>query len=171
MSIKKSLYTALTIGTIVTSSANISIASPQNANIAVSSNIAATCTIVANPLPFGTYNVAAGNIANTQFGVTCANGQVYTIKINAPYGQHSGGFPSTAYAMADGAGHFLGYAVSDTALTLASSPSSNWPLAGVTRTSLGTTQNTPVYGLIPAGQSTAPVGNYTDTITVTVTFP
>ncbi len=136
-------------------------------NLAVSATVIASCSVVTtNPLAFGNYDPisATPNDAATTISVTCTNGSGYDVLMNA-----GGGSGATIAARKmTSSGNLLTYAIyRDTNRT---------NLWGVTLGSnvvsgvgTGAAQSIDVYGRIPANQ-TAPVGSYTDTVVVTVSY-
>lgn len=135
----------------------------------VSATVEASCTVVANDMLFGTYNPfdTTDTDQTATVDVTCSNGAAYNIGLGL--GTKTGATVTTR-GMTGGTGSdILNYALySDTGRT------SNWgdtvDTDTVSDTGSGSMQSTTVYGRIPQGQTTAPVGSYTDTVTVTVTY-
>lgn len=135
-------------------------------NFDVRITIAAECRIVAaNPLDFGSAGVLAANVdVATSMQVVCTNTTPYNIGLNG--GSTAGGTTTTrlmtsgtatvAYQLFRDAGHTLNWGTTVGTNTLAS-------------TGTGNTQTFPIYGrVIP--QATPAPGNYTDNVTVTVTY-
>ena len=133
-------------------------------------NVAAACRVTPQDLNFGTYDslAAASLSATSQISINCSKNTPFTVELNA--GQHAGsGFNRN---MANGT-NLLGYQ-----LYTNSSHTTIWgDGTGGTGTMSGTgtgpgaahTITETVYGEVPAQQS-VPVGSYSDTITVTVSF-
>ncbi len=117
-------------------------------------------------LDFGTSGLLNANIDQTStFVVKCTSGTSYDIGLNA--GSTAGG-TTTTRKMSDGAGNTVDYQMySDSGRT------SNWgDTVGtdtVSATGTGSDQTYTVYGRV-APQATPPAGNYTDTVTITVTY-
>lgn len=129
----------------------------------VSSSIAGSCSAVtATELAFGTYN-GAQNDQTGIIAVTCTTGTAYEIYLDN--GIH---YSAPHRRMKHGASaYYLNYDLyRDTGRT---ARWGNTDPDDVHMTGDGTAQDITVYGRMPAGQS-GPVGDYTDTITVTVTF-
>lgn len=119
---------------------------------------AATCTVSATNVAFGTYTGALVEITGT-VTVHCTNGAAYDVGLS---GGDSGSV--TARTMMNGTAP-LNYA-----LTSGSYAGTNWGNTNptwVTGTGTGANQVLTVYGELAAAQYVAP-GAYTDTITVTV---
>lgn len=129
----------------------------------VTSSIAGFCsTATATELAFGTYN-GAQNDQTGIIAVTCTTGTAYEIYLDD--GIH---YSAPDRRMKHGAAaYYLNYDLYRDAGRTARWGNSDPD--DVHMTSDGTAQNITVYGRMPAGQS-GPVGDYADTITVTVTF-
>ncbi len=133
-------------------------------------NVAAACRVTPQNLNFGTYDsLAAASLSSTsQISINCSKNTSFTVELNA--GQHAAsGFNRN---MANGS-NLLGYQLyTDSAHTTVWGDGT-----GGTGTVSGTgtgpgaahTITETVYGEVPAQQS-VPVGSYSDTITVTVSF-
>jgi spore coat protein U-like protein len=130
----------------------------------VSANVSATCSVTANDLTFVDY---AGNdlTAASTLSVTCTNTTGYNVGMNQ--GLHGTSVTDRKMQIAAGA-ETLNYGLyRDAART------QNWgETVGtdtVAGTGTGSAQSIDVYGKIPAGQN-PPIGNYSDSITVTLTY-
>ncbi|MBC7985517.1 MAG: spore coat U domain-containing protein [Sphingomonadaceae bacterium] len=133
----------------------------------VNATVLKACVVSALPLAFGNYDPTSGSGVNgsTTLSVLCTNGTSFTTGLNA--GTASGATVSTR-RMSNGA-NTLSYGLyQDAART------TNWGNTAGTDTpaaqtaGVGATSLT-VYGAIPASQN-VPIGVYSDTITVTVTY-
>jgi spore coat protein U-like protein len=125
---------------------------------------AAGCTVSTSGLSFGTYDVFSplnDDITGT-ISVNCASGTSYTLSLSSGFGTYA------ARTMTSGT-NLLAYNLflDPTRLTIWGDGSAGTGTASGVGT--GTNADTPVYGRIPAGQN-VPVGNYSDVVTVTVTF-
>jgi spore coat protein U-like protein len=135
----------------------------------VTANVVTTCRIEApNDLDFGAYDPTTDTAATgtTTIRVRCTNGTSAPIALDD--GLNGGGGDCTTRAMSDG-GNALGYGLYQTTGT-----GTPWGCAEGTNTYTYTASNAgwndlTVHGVVPAGQN-APVGNYSDTVTATVTF-
>ena len=143
-------------------------AATQSDTFDVTATIIASCSITANDLAFGNYDpLSVTNLdQTTTINVTCSNGAAYDIQL-------SGGLSTNVAARTmddDATGtNFLNYSLFyDAART------NNWGVTNGTDTYQGTgsgaAQVITVYGRIAAGQTTPPVGAYTDTITATIEY-
>jgi spore coat protein U domain-containing protein, fimbrial subunit CupE1/2/3/6 len=131
----------------------------------VTANIAVSCTITATDLDFGDYANAQLD-GQSQITVTCTNTATWNVGLNA--GTCTGATVTTRCMTGPGAAA-LNYSLSSDATRIV-----NWGNTVGTDTVSGTGTGGPeiitVYGRIPAGQTTAPAGGYTDTITAEITF-
>ncbi len=125
---------------------------------------ATTCTITLVDVAFGDYDVFATKATKStgKVKVKCTSGADYTIALSAGFGT------ITSRVMTDGSYQL------DYNLFTDSQHTTIWgdgTSGSVTVSGTGTGSNTAytVYGLVPAAQN-VPVGSYSDTITVTVTY-
>jgi spore coat protein U-like protein len=140
------------------------LAATSTATFQVSANVAAICLISATNLAFGAYTGAVASATST-ISVTCTNTTPYNVGLDA--GTSTGSTVATRKMTGPG-GALLAYSLSrDTAHTL------NWGDTVGTDTESGrgngTAQNLTVFGQVAANQFIA-AGNYTDTITATITY-
>jgi spore coat protein U-like protein len=148
-------------------------AGSQTANLSVTSNISANCTITTLPVAFGAYDPVVANVSTALPGTgtittTCTTGAAPVITLGqganagggstdvAPARQMANGASKMAYGLFQDSGHATTWGN-----TPATAPAS---VAGT-----GLAQNATVYGLVPSGQN-LPSGSYTDTVVATVTF-
>ena len=133
-------------------------------------NTDASGTVAEAVLDFGTITSLTANVdgdttttsSGTSIKVLCNNGTAYTVAFGA-----GNNFLSGVRRMAGGSSEFIPYNLyltSDRATVLA--------VDGTTAsiTGNGTPQTLNVYGRIPAGSVLPTAGNYTDTVTLTVTY-
>jgi spore coat protein U-like protein len=134
----------------------------------VSVTIQAACTLVTNPLNFGTVTAGTSNVVqnNAALQVTCPTGQAYSVGLLTT---NTGGANGTGN-LKNGATN-IGYQLfSNTGYTTV------WGNTQGTNTVAGTgsgaIQTLTVYGQIPAGNILAAdgAGSYTDNVTVTVFY-
>jgi len=141
-------------------------AGSDSANMSVTATVIASCDVSANTLAFGNYDPVSSTPldASTTISVTCTNGSGYEVAMDA--GQGSGATVG-ARKMASGA-NLLTYSIYRD-----SNRNNVWGATSggntVTGTGTGAAQCINVYGRIPVNQ-TAPIGNYTDTVVVTVSY-
>lgn len=155
---------------IVTSVAS---AAQANTTFQVQAAVVANCLVTANNLAFGTYDPTAADLdVNSTLSVRCTNGTAYTVALDAGV---TTGATLAQRRMVDGASNYMNYNLYTTAarLTIFGDGTGGTGTVGGTGTGLGAgqAQTVTVYGRIPTGQTTLPIGTYTETtITVTVTF-
>ncbi len=129
----------------------------------ITATIVANCTISAGALSFGTYTGAVSNSTST-IVVSCTKNAPYYVGLNA--GTATGATVTTR-KMTSGT-HTLNYGLYSN-----SGHTTNWGNTVGTDTvsgsGTGANQSLTVYGQIPAGQTLIP-GNYSDTITATITY-
>ena len=134
----------------------------------VSSTVVATCNVSAGALNFGSMlptPIQSNVDATSSISATCSNSVPYSIALNAGTGT---GATVALRKMSSGADTLNYQLYTDSQRTAIWGDGT----AGTTvsnQTGSGSAQTITVYGRIPTGQ-TPPVGSYTDTITVTVTF-
>ena len=138
---------------------------------AVTATVQATCSTTATALAFPAYTPGAGaTVGTSTINVKCTKNTPYTVALNA--GTTTGG----AFAqrlMANGANTLQYNLFTSTAYTtiLGDGTGASVTTAG-TGAGVATANALTVYGQLPdsATNQTAIPGNYTDTITVTVTY-
>lgn len=129
---------------------------------------AVNCTIAATSVGFGSYDVFAASTNDNGIGtltIVCAGGGPGNFPVTLSTGQ------SNSYAsrvMKSGATNSLNYNLYTTSARNIIWGDGTGGSSSMTAAKNATT-NLSVYGRIPAGQDTT-VGNYTDSITATVTF-
>lgn len=128
----------------------------------VTSNIPGSCSAAtATELAFGAYNGGQNDQTGT-ITVTCTTGTTFQVGLN-----DGANYSAPNRRMKHGAANYLTYELySDAGRT---TRWGNDDSSDMHMTSDGAVQNINVYGRMPAGQS-GPIGNYADTITVTVTL-
>lgn len=143
------------------------LSTPLLAGVLICASIAARaagCTVSTSGLSFGTYDVFSplnDDITGT-ISVNCASGTSYSLSLSTGFGTYA------SRTMTSGT-NLLAYNLflDPTRLTIWGDGSGGTGIASGVGT--GTNVDTSVYGRIPAGQNVS-VGNYSDVITVTVTF-
>ena len=141
-----------------------------SASFRVSATVVESCDISANALGFGAFGLVSGSTidAASALSAKCTAGSAFSIGLSAGNG-----------AGATTSSRKLTHAA-DTTRTLAyvlsagSAGGANWGGAGETGVASGTgsgmAQAIPVYGRITAGQTSAAMGLYNDTIIATIDF-
>lgn len=166
------IATSLTVAAAIAGAAGLLVArtaaATATATIAVSATVSAMCTISANPLAFGPYDPVVANASTNldqagSLSVACTKGTSAPISLNL--GTHASG---TTRRMQNGttATEFLTYEIYTTA-----GRTVVWNTANtVTYTAASKAAATVnVYGRVPSNQDVA-IGNYTDSVTATITF-
>jgi spore coat protein U domain-containing protein, fimbrial subunit CupE1/2/3/6 len=123
---------------------------------------AVTCTVSVTNVAFGNYDVFASQdtVTTGSVGVSCDSSDSYTISLSAGFGTY------TSRVMTSGSSQ-LDYNLFTDPQRLTIWGDGTSGTATVSATGTGGTY--PVYGLITAKQN-VPVGSYSDSITVTVTY-
>lgn len=144
----------------------LALAATATDNMAVSASVIDSCLVTAGNLDFGDVDVIANANDDTTatIDVTCSNGTSFDIGLD-----YGGNEDTGQRRMDDGSSNYLLYDVYSDA-----GRSTAWGddvgVDTVSDTGDGTENSYTVYGRIPAGQQTADVGAYTDTVLVTVTY-
>jgi spore coat protein U-like protein len=168
---KRVLVPAMVAGTALTAGA--AQAATATTSMPVQMIIAASCTVSAATLDFGTQTLIDINAdidASANLTVTCTNDTPYTVALNE--GLHDGGSGINNRRLQIGAttdrvNYQLYRDVARTevwGVTTAGTPDV------VSGTGDGQAQTIPVYGRVPSGQANPKIGTYADTITVTVNY-
>lgn len=123
---------------------------------------AATCTVSAQAVSFGSYDVFSNQSLDStgNIGVTCDVSSAYTISLSP------GGGSYTSRSMASGANNLNYNLYTDATRTIVWGDGTG---STATVNGSGTSGSHTVYGRIPARQN-AYVGTYSDVITVTLAF-
>lgn len=143
-----------------------SYAAQDTGTFGVTATVTASCTISGTTLGFGNVNALGADVdATSTLTANCTNGSAYTVGLNAGTGALA---TVTDRKMTSGT-DLLNYSLyTDTGRT------TNWDDIGGTTTVAGTGsgsgQAITVYGRIPTGQTSTPVGSYSDTVTATIDF-
>lgn len=161
------LFISLCLGSVLgVTSSRQSYAATATTTFAVNATVLKTCAVTALPLAFGNYDPTAASPADatTTVTVTCTNATTYNIGLNAGAGS---GATVTSRLMTLG-GNTLSYSLyqDNTRVTLWGNTVGVDTVSGVAS---GLPIGHTVYGRVPQFQS-VPIGTYTDTITVTVTY-
>lgn len=142
------------------------IAATATGTLGVTLTIAATCTVAGGTMAFGSQGVLSSAVNQTAtISVVCTNSTNYTVGLD----QGTFGSSVTARKMhSTTTGADVDYSLySDSGRTI------NWGNASgswVSGTGNGSSQTLTVYGQIPAQSTPAPAANYTDSVTITVTY-
>ncbi|VWC97862.1 lipoprotein [Burkholderia lata] len=129
-------------------------------------NVVNNCNISATNVSFGTASVLSGALAATgSITAQCTNGDAWKIALNGG----SSGSVTARQMQRSGGGGTIGYGLyTDAARSIAWGDGTGGS-STVTGVGTGTSQVVTVYGAVPAQTTPAP-GNYSDTITATISF-
>jgi spore coat protein U-like protein len=151
----------------------IAILAPWEANAAtdsdtmtVTATVISSCGVTANDMAFGNYDPVDTSPldAATTIDVICTNGTPYIVSLDPGIGS---GATIAARKMSSG-GDTLTYSLyRDASRTLVWGQTNS--VNNVAGAGVGAVQSLNVYGRAPTNQ-TAPVGSYSDTVTVTVSY-
>ena len=144
-------------------------ASPASTTFGVSASVAANCLVTATDLVFGSYDGTVAKSASQNLKVRCTNNLPYTVKLSSGGGSFaqrllSNGTDTLQYNLFIDAG-FTSIWGDGTGSTV------NVPGVGAGMSATKEKTHT-IFGSLPnsVANQDAPVGNYTDTITVTVEY-
>jgi spore coat protein U-like protein len=168
---KRILAPAVVAGSFITAGA--AEAATATTNMPVQMVIAASCTVGATTLNFGTQTLIdiGSNIdATSTLTVTCTNDTPYNVALNA--GLNDGGDGITGRKLKIGAtSDVVNYQLySDSGRTSVWGVTTTGTPDVVTGTGSGDGQAITVYGRVPSGQTNPKIGTYADTVTVTVNY-
>jgi spore coat protein U-like protein len=135
-------------------------------SVTINMNVVTSCTVSASALNFGTYTSSSSSSSdvNTTVSVLCSFGTAYNVGLDVGLGTGA----TVANRIMKSGSNLLNYSLyQDAARTVVwGNTNGSNTLSG---TGSGVTQALTVYGRVFSGQSAA-LGNYQDTITVTVYF-
>lgn len=143
-------------------------AESKGTSLPVSAQVNANCTITAQGLNFGVIDTISATAVNGTGGVTvtCTNGASWSAA--ADIGEGSGA--SFASRRMTYNGNTLNYSLyTDSNRTIVWGDGSS-ATSTIANTGTGTAQAITIYGRVPGGQSSAPAGEYTDKVSVTITY-
>ena len=143
----------------------------KTSTLTIKGSVPATCSLTTSPFTFNIgigYIHSPGNaiVKQTSLGVKCTRGASTQITMNTGlYGSAAGSQFGTR-SMKDGTGDYLGYE-----LCHDNACSSIWSSTGFNYVSPGDSGSSlPVWTRIKTGQPQAKQGNYSDSVTVTISF-
>lgn len=158
------------VGIILLFFSQLAWAGTATGTLSVTAIVGDTCIVAptGNVLAFGTYSGSVLNV-NGSVSLTCTDGDSYSVALNV--GSGSGATFANRILTNPSPAGTLNYNIYTTnALTTVWGDGTSGT-GTVSGTGTGATQTLTAYGQIPAGQTaTVTPGNYTDTVTVTVTF-
>jgi len=137
-------------------------------NLAVSATVTENCVFSTTAVAFGNVDVTSGANVDATGGlsVTCTSGTAWSATAGAGAGT---GATNSVRKMTSGA-NLLNYALytNGARTTLWGDDATNG--AAFTGTGSGSAQASVIYGRVPSGQSSLPIGSYADTVAVTLTY-
>jgi spore coat protein U-like protein len=162
------LGSTLALSSTLISKPAVAAPAPTPSSIEVSAMVAGTCTLSTTPMTFGSYNSSNEATAVSTILVTCTNGLAPEVHLDQGQNPLSGStLEAPQRSMVSDA-----LPAGTLAYGIYQDQNNNVWGSGLTSQSFlanGTATGLTAYGKIPAGQ-TAPVGNYSDTVAVTVTY-
>ena len=161
------LVTGMALGVVAMDSS--AQAQTATANLTVSANVIANCTISTNPVVFTNYDPISGSALDSTgtIIVTCANGTPANVWLGSGANPNGGTVAAPVRRMSDGT-NFLTYQLYT---TVARSVVWGGDLASsVATTGTGAAVNLTVYGRIPGSQNVPAGGGYLDTVQATIQF-
>jgi len=144
-------------------------ATDATSSLDVSATVTANCTVSTTAVAFGDVDVTSGQAAEGTGSVmvTCTNGTAWSAAADAGAGI---GADFSHRKMASGA-NLLGYSLfTDSSRTQLWGDGVEGATSLFSGTGTGSVQTKTVYGLIPAGQTGVPAGEYADAVQVTVSY-
>lgn len=157
----------LALFALVVGQSTAAFAATETNTIAISATVVGSCSISGGTIAFGNYDPVEGAdvSGSADLTVICSSGTSWTVSLDK--GQAA---DFTTRTMDDGSSNYLNYNL----FTNVGHTTVFGDGSGATSTSAGTgtgsSQTVTVYGLIPSGQNTVPVGSYSESITATITY-
>jgi spore coat protein U-like protein len=144
------------------------VAATATGTLSVMAIVGSTCMVAptGNTIPFGTYTGAINN-TNGTINITCTNGNPYSVALNVGTGAGAS-YTNRVLTNPSPAGT-LNYNIYTTGVHTTVWGDGTLGTGVISGTGSGSSQILTAFGQIPAGQLGTP-GNYTDTVTITVTF-
>ncbi|HMG46644.1 MAG TPA: spore coat U domain-containing protein [Allosphingosinicella sp.] len=167
------MFKTLSFGVLATAAAALCLPAPAIAgtvgnNLATSATVTANCTISTSPLAFGNVDSTSASDVDASGGltITCTNGSAWT----ASAGLGAGSGASYANRKMTAGANLLNYNIYTSAARTTVWGDGTASTATLGGTGTGSAQSVTVYGRVGGAQNSVPVGNYVDTVAVTVTY-
>jgi spore coat protein U-like protein len=144
-------------------------AQTASSNLGVSATVTDNCTLTTSPVAFGNVDATSGANVDATGGVsvTCTSGTAWSASADAGAGA---GATLASRKLANGA-NLLDYSLyTESTRTTLWGDGVGGTTATIDGTGTGAAQANTIYARVPAGQSSAPAGSYSDTVAVTVTY-
>lgn len=144
-------------------------AAAQTAQLTVTATVLDACEVTSGTLDFGTYDPLSGQAVTGSgtFTVTCTKDTPATIVLDQGMNPDSGSTDDNPLRRMASGTNYLSYALYSDSNGV--NVWGNTAATGVAFIGTGTPETFTVYGVIPASQN-VPAGQYTDTVTIQVTF-
>jgi spore coat protein U-like protein len=162
-------FVRCTVVAALASAAAPAFAADAGSSLDVNATVSANCTVSTTAVAFGNVDVTSGQAVpgTGDISVTCTSGTAWTAAADAGAGA---GADLAIRKMSDGS-NLLDYRLfTDPARSQIWGDGIEAATATFASTGTGTAQSKTVYGLIPAGQTGVPAGEYADTVQVTVSY-
>jgi spore coat protein U-like protein len=148
------------------------LAATATANLSVTADVSANCTISTSAVAFGAYDPVSANASTPRNGtgtvtVTCTSGASATITLDQGSNANTGSTDAVPLRRMASGGSRLSYFLYQEAGH--TTVWGNTAGTGVAHTGTGTASAITVYGQITQGQN-VPAGSYADTVVATVTY-
>jgi spore coat protein U-like protein len=143
-------------------------AGSQSSPLTVNATVTGNCSISTSALSFGSVDTLSASPVLGTGGVTitCTNGTAWSAAADAGAGSGA----TLATRRMTSAGNTLNYMLyTDSGRTTVWGDGTG-TTAAIASTGSGAAQSVTIYGRVPAGQTSAPAGSYSDTVGVTVTY-
>ncbi|MBA3511577.1 spore coat U domain-containing protein [Sphingomonas sp.] len=160
---------ALTGAAVAAIAAQPALAADATGSLSATATVTSNCAVTTTAVAFGNVNVTLNaNVDGTGgISVTCTNGTAWTAKANAG----SGSLATISSRKMTSGLNLLDYTLyTDSGRLTIWGDGTTGNGSTITGTGSGNAQATTIYGRIPSGQTTKPVGSYADTVTVTVSY-
>ena len=143
-------------------------ADTAGSTLSVSATVTANCTVSTSALAFGNVDTLSGaNVDGTgSLSVTCTNGTAWA----ASAGTGAGSGASFVGRRMTAGPDWLSYNLFTNASRTTVWGDGTGSTATITGTGSGSAQAVTIYGRVNSGQTSAPAGNYADTVAVTITY-
>lgn len=138
--------------------------------ITVQATVGNSCTISGGTLNFGAYDPFAGTANDNTMNLTVRCTQGAATWVGLDNGVNGGGTSRVMVAGAETLNYELYREAGRSTVWGVNDPLTATTSLGVSHTGTGADAAVTVYGRIPAGQTGADAGNYSDTVTATINF-
>ena len=144
------------------------LAATVGGTLATNATVTANCTVSTSALAFGNIDSTSASDVDASGGltITCTNGSGWA----ASAGVGGGSGASFANRRMTAGANLLDYNIYTSAARVTVWGDGTGSTATIGGTGTGSAQAVTVYGRVPGGQSTVPIGSYADVVAVTVTY-